>query len=177
MKKEEKKNADSQKESVNAKTPDVEKTISEATMGKIKNLKLRLALKVSPITDDFDVQMKIHELLDEAVDETFSIGQAAGMTPEQVKTMTNAMKEYVDVIANPTDSARAEKYRTLYLAQRMVSSNLISALQHSEVMTSIYESGDGPFSNPFQRGLTKALGLASDAVSSGGPFYELAKKD
>lgn len=177
MKKEEKKNPGSQKESADSKNPNVEKAISDVTMEKIKDLKLRLALKVSPITDDIDAQLKIHELLDEAVNETFSIGQAAGMTTEQVKTMANAMKEFFEVIVSPTDSARAEKYRTLFLAQRRVSSSLTSALQHTEVMTSIYESGDGPFNNPFQRGLSTVLGIASNAVSAGGPFYDLAKKD
>jgi len=69
-------------------------------------------------------------------------------------------------VANPTDAARASKYKQLYFNQRMIAAHLESALQFANAQVATYETGEEPFTSPLSKSLGNVLGAASLGMGS-----------
>lgn len=120
---------------------EAESLLEDVTKKKLEALSLELSHKVTLLVKDPELSVEVIGLIDEAINGTFPIGRAAGMKKEELQQMTDSLKETVSQFMSPLFVERVEKYKQLYHSQRMVSSHLISALHHEEIIGSIHESG------------------------------------
>lgn len=106
---------------------------------KLEGLKLEIGLKLSSLVEDTELKEKLNELVDYAIKEAFSYGKMAGIQSEEVEKMFSQMKDCLSEIFNPAEKKRADKYRRLYVNQRLITDCLHSALQHAEYVSIICE--------------------------------------
>lgn len=135
-----------EKKNEKAKQPQEQKIEAESLLGdvtkkKLEALSLELSHKVTLLVKDPDLSVEVIGLVDEAINGAFPIGRAAGMKKEELQQLTDSLKETVSQFLSPLFVERVEKYKQLYHSQRMVSSHLLSALRHAEIIGSIHESG------------------------------------
>ena len=100
------------------------------------------------------------------LDEAITLGCASKMAEKGMDFMTDSVKELIERVANPTDSARASKYKQLYFNQRMITAHLESALQFANAQVATYETGEEPFTSPLSKSLGNVLGAAALGMGS-----------
>lgn len=117
-----------------------EKLLEEVARKKLETLSLESTQKAISTVNDPDLSIEVGKILDEAINGAFDIGRAAGMKKEDLQKMTDSLKETLSQFLNPLFVERVEKYKHLYCYQRMVTSELISALRHFEIIGNIHET-------------------------------------
>lgn len=140
---------------------------------KKEELKLKFSAKVNVLVSDKELQEKLHELIAEVVDEAITLGCASEMAEKGMDFMTDSVKELIERVANPTDAARASKYKQLYFNQRMIAAHLESALQFANAQVATYETGEEPFASPLSKSLGNILGATALGMGS---FCQSAKE-
>lgn len=131
-----------------------EEVIKEET----EKLKLKYSAKVNVLVPDKELQAKLHEVIGEAVDEAVIMGRAAGFSGEGADFISNSVKGFIEQAISPTDAVRAEKYKQLYLNQRLISTHLLSAFQYASSQVATYETDQQPFTSPFSLKMGNVLG-------------------
>lgn len=136
-------------------------TAQQVINEKKEELKLKFSAKVNVLVSDKELQGKLHEIVADVVDEAITLGCASEMAEKGMDFMTDSVKELIERVANPTDAARASKYKQLYYNQRMIAAHLESALQFANAQVATYETGEEPFTSPLSRSLGNVLGAAA----------------
>lgn len=145
----------------------------EAIREEKEKLKLKFSAKVNVLVSDKELQEKLHELIAEVVDEAITLGCASEMAEKGMDFMTDSVKGLIERVANPTDAARASKYKQLYFNQRMIAAHLESALQFANAQVATYETGEEPFTSPLSKSLGNILGATALGMGS---FCQSAKE-
>lgn len=133
---------------------------------KREELKLKYTAKVNVLVDDPKLREELHKMVDDAIDDGVVVGSVEGLAPDAMEVMFNPFKELIERVSNPTDAARASKYKQLYLNQRMITAHLESAFQYASMQAATYETGEEPFTNPLSRLMENTLGATAFSLGS-----------
>lgn len=123
-----------------------EKKVEEAKK-KVSELKKEHYARI-PSSANFSKEQKsiVEGLLFDAIDEAYANGSASSLLEtEDAKKLVGGLAETYSKLAGEITSGSYEKYRQLYLNQRLVTAHLQSVCQILQMQVAKHEEGTSPF--------------------------------
>ena len=126
--------------------------ISEKMEEEVKNLKKDFYQKAEAIAISEDQKEAIQELLEDAIKQAYLFGKASTTDLSEItKATSEKMESLYKQMTTPTAADRAEKYKTLYHNQRIITAHVQAEVQILQAQLRTMESDGNLFTSIIER--------------------------
>lgn len=133
-------------------TNETSKSFNERIEEEVQKLKSAFFQKAESIAISDEQKEAIQELLDEAIKKAYIFGKASKTDlPEISKEAIAKFEEIYKQITEPTAATRADKYKTLYHNQRIITAHVQAEVQILQAQIQLMESDGNLFTSIIDR--------------------------
>ena len=126
--------------------------ISEKMEEEVKNLKKGFYQKAESIAISEDQKEAIQELLEDAIKQAYLFGKASTTDLSEIgKATSEKIESLYKQMTTPTAADRAEKYKTLYHNQRIITAHVQAEVQILQAQLRTMESDGNLFTSIVER--------------------------
>ena len=126
--------------------------ISEKMEEEVKNLKKDFYQKAEAIAISEDQKEAIQELLEDAIKQAYLFGKASTTDLSEIgKAPSDKIESLYKQMTSPTAADRAEKYKTLYHNQRIITAHVQAEVQILQAQLRTMESDGNLFTSIVER--------------------------
>lgn len=126
--------------------------ISEKMEEEVKNLKKDFNQKAEAIAISEDQKEAIQELLEDAIKQAYLFGKASTADLSEIgKATSEKIESLYKQMTTPTAADRAEKYKTLYHNQRIITAHVQAEVQILQAQLRTMESDGNLFTSIIER--------------------------
>lgn len=126
--------------------------ISEKMEEEVKNLKKDFYQKAEAIAISEDQKEAIQELLEDAIKQAYLFGKASTTDLSEItKATSEKIESLYKQMTTPTAADRAEKYKTLYHNQRIITAHVQAEVQILQAQLRTMESDGNLFTSIVER--------------------------
>lgn len=126
--------------------------ISEKMEEEVKNLKKDFYQKAEAIAISEDQKEAIQELLEDAIKQAYLFGKASTTDLSEItKATSEKIESLYKQMTTPTAADRAEKYKTLYHNQRIITAHVQAEVQILQAQLRTMESDGNLFTSIIER--------------------------
>ena len=126
--------------------------ISEKKEEEVKNLKKDFYQKAEAIAISEDQKEAIQELLEDAIKQAYLFGKASTTDLSEIgKATSEKIESLYKQMTEPTAAERAEKYKTLYHNQRIITAHVQAEVQILQAQLRTMESDGNLFTSIIER--------------------------
>lgn len=143
---------DENQKTTNETSKSFSERISEKMEEEVKNLKKDFYQKAEAIAISEDQKETIQELLEDAIKQAYLFGKASTTDLSEIgKATSEKIESLYKQMTEPTAATRAEKYKTLYHNQRIITAHVQAEVQILQAQLRTMESDGNLFTSIVER--------------------------
>lgn len=143
---------DENQKTTNETSKSFSERISEKMEEEVKNLKKDFYQKAEAIAISEDQKEAIQELLEDAIKQAYLFGKASTTDLSEItKATSEKIESLYKQMTTPTAADRAEKYKTLYHNQRIITAHVQAEVQILQAQLRTMESDGNLFTSIVER--------------------------
>lgn len=143
---------DENQKTTNETSKSFSERISEKMEEEVKNLKKNFYQKAEAIAISEEQKEAIQELLEDAIKQAYLFGKASTTDLSEIsKEAIDKFEDFYKQMTEPTAATRADKYKTLYHNQRIITAHVQAEVQILQAQLRTMESDGNLFTSIVER--------------------------